>query len=353
MSVRVTNLSKQFAAGDVPAVKDVSFVAPTGGITTLLGPSGSGKTTVLRMIAGLEEPDAGSVMIGDRECTNVPVRSRGVGFVFQGYALFEHLNVRGNIAFGLSIQKLSRAEIDQRVHELLGLVQLEGLGDRMPSQLSGGQQQRVAFARALATKPAVLLLDEPFAALDTRVRIELRDWLRALNEKTHLTTIFVTHDQDEALELSQQVVVMKGGKLEQAGTPDQVYDHPASAFVASFIGSSNVLRGSVQNGKAAVGPLSRSAPVGTADGHEVHAFVRPHEVKLRAANTVDADLSHGVIEQLSRVGGTVRAKLKLPSGERILVQLPADELRTLAVGVGDRVVVDFGGARMFVGDYSI
>ena len=355
MSVTVKGLQKRFASGDLPAVKDVSFVAPGGAITSLLGPSGSGKTTVLRMIAGLEEPDAGSVAIEDRDCTRIPVQKRGVGFVFQGYALFEHLDVRGNIGFGLRLQKLPKGELEARVEELLALVQLGDLSRRLPSELSGGQRQRVAFARALATKPRVLLLDEPFGALDTRVRFELRDWLGELNQKTHVTTLLVTHDQDEALELSKLVIVMNEGKVEQAGAPNQVYDHPSSPFVASFIGNANILRGRILGGKAAMGSaMALNAPDGALDGAAVNAFVRPHEVKLaKPTDSGSGSLSLARIETILRIGANVRVNLRLPSDERMTVHLRVAELDQLGLGEGDRVLVDIGGAKVFMGDYSI
>ena len=354
MSVAVNGLKKRFAASDLPAVEGVSFVAPAGAITSLLGPSGSGKTTVLRMIAGLEEPDAGTVSIEGHDCTHTPVQRRGVGFVFQGYALFEHLDVRGNIGFGLKIQKAAKAIIDARVDELLLLVGLKDLGKRLPSQLSGGQRQRVAFARALATKPRVLLLDEPFGALDTRVRLELRDWLSELNAKTHVTTLLVTHDQDEALELSQQVIVMNEGKVAQAGAPNFIYDNPASAFIASFIGNANILKGQVHAGMTAVGSMSVATPLGASDGAAVNAFVRPNEVKLsRAGEGAGGSVSMARIEGVLRVGGNVRVNLRLPSDERMTVHLRMAELEALGVGEGDRVLVDIGSAKVFVGDYSI
>ena len=215
---------------------DVSFRAPTGGITTLLGPSGSGKSTVLRVVAGLEQPDAGQVMFGGEDVTQLPAQKRGLGFVFQSYALFKHMTVRKNIAFGLGVRKVGVEETRRKVEELLSLVQLDGLGDRYPAQLSGGQRQRVAFARALAIEPKVLLLDEPFGALDAQVRVELRDWLRAFNAQRHVTTLLVTHDQEEAVELSDHVVVMHEGRVAQAGTPREIYDRPATPFVAGVRG---------------------------------------------------------------------------------------------------------------------
>ncbi len=235
MSVRAEDLTKRFEEGGTPALHRVHFTAPAGAITTLLGPSGSGKTTALRIIAGLERPEQGRVFLHDVDVSNVPVQKRGVGVVFQGYALFPHMNVRKNIGFGLRMQGLANKAIDQRVDELLDLVQLTEFAHRFPEQLSGGQQQRVAFARALAPKPNVLLLDEPFAALDTQVRRELRSWLKALHDKTHITTILITHDQREALELSEHIVVMHEGVVVQAGSPREIREQPASPFVAAFI----------------------------------------------------------------------------------------------------------------------
>ncbi|MBX7100616.1 MAG: ABC transporter ATP-binding protein [Myxococcaceae bacterium] len=353
MSVTVEGLTKKFAPGGRPAVHQATFTAPSGAITTLLGPSGSGKTTVLRMIAGLEAADAGTVRLGALDCTRLPVRERGVGVVFQGYALFKHLSVRRNIAFGLEVRRRPKAEIDRRVEELLALVQLEALGDRLPDQLSGGQQQRVAFARALAIEPRVLLLDEPFGALDSRVRVELRTWLAELHRKTHLTTILVTHDQDEALELSQQVVVMNEGRIEQIGSPDEIYDRPATAFVAAFIGNANVLRGTVKEGQAALGAHALGALGSAPEGSAVQAFVRPDEVKLARADPDAPAMSLGLVEALTRIGGFVKVGLRLPSGERLTVELGKAEFEALSVSQGDRVLVDLGGAKIFVEDYSI
>ncbi len=253
MSLVVNNLTKRFTLRGTPAVADVSFAAPTGGITTLLGPSGSGKSTVLRMVAGLEQPDSGTVQFGERDFTTVPAQRRGIGFVFQSYALFKHMNVRKNIAFGLRVRKTAPEEVRARVDELLSLVQLDGLGERYPGQLSGGQRQRVAFARALAIAPQLLLLDEPFGALDAQVRLELREWLRRFHDQRHVTTLLVTHDQEEAMEVSDHVVVMHEGRVAQVGQPQEVYDRPATPFVASFVGGANVLRGHMRDGRASVG----------------------------------------------------------------------------------------------------
>jgi sulfate transport system ATP-binding protein len=236
MSLAVRDLSKRFAAAHTPAVDQVSFTAPSGAITALLGPSGSGKTTVLRLIAGLERADRGHILFGDQEVTHVPAQRRGVGLVFQGYALFQHMTARKNIAFGLEVQRWDKRDLDARVDELLDLVQLRHLANRYPEQLSGGQQQRVAFARALAVSPRVLLLDEPFGALDARVRRELVAWLGALHERVAVTTLLVTHDQEEAFELAERVVVMHEGRVVQEGSPAEICLRPSSPFVASFIG---------------------------------------------------------------------------------------------------------------------
>jgi sulfate transport system ATP-binding protein len=237
MSIIVEEARKQF--GDFVALDDVSLQVPDGSLTALLGPSGSGKSTLLRVIAGLEEPDSGRILILGEDATSVPAQHRGVGFVFQHYAAFKHMTVRNNIAFGLSIRKRSKKETAERVEELISLVHLEGFGDRYPSQLSGGQRQRMALARALAVEPKVLLLDEPFGALDANVRKELRLWLRRLHDDVHVTTIFVTHDQEEAMEVAGQIVVMNEGRIEQTGNPNDLYEHPKTEFVMSFIGPVN------------------------------------------------------------------------------------------------------------------
>ena len=270
----VEQLAKRFATHS-PAVANASFTAPAGGITTLLGPSGSGKTTVLRIIAGLETADAGRVRVGSADVTEVPVQKRGFGFVFQGFALFGHMTVADNIAFGLRTHRVPRAEANNRVAELLQLVQLEDYGQRYPAQLSGGQRQRVGLARALAPRPMVLLLDEPFGALDTRVRVELREWLRRLHEATHLTTILVTHDQEEALDLSDQLVIMDGGKIQQVGAPAEIYERPATPFVASFLGVANVLRGQVRAGRATMGRCPCKLPPTSATAHPCGSLFAP------------------------------------------------------------------------------
>jgi sulfate transport system ATP-binding protein len=318
----------------------------------LLGPSGAGKSTLLRLIAGLEVPNAGSVVIDGVDCTALPPQRRGIGVVFQSYALFRHMTVRENIRFALELRRQPRAEVDARVEEMLRLVQLEELGERHPGQLSGGQRQRVAFARALAIRPKLLLLDEPFGALDTRVRIELREWLQALHEQTGVTTLLVTHDQEEALEISQHVVVMQEGRVAQAGTPQDIYDRPASPFVASFVGGTTVLRGHVRSGRAEVGSLVVAAPESAQEGEAVRAFVRPHDIKLAKTANGTSDTT-GRVERLKSVGGYVKVLLKLPTGEEVAVEVPRSEFDALGVEEGDAVHADVRMAKVFVGDFSI
>ncbi|WP_224250108.1 sulfate/molybdate ABC transporter ATP-binding protein [Hyalangium gracile] len=364
MSVIVERLTKRFTTGGTPAVSDVSFRAPAGAITTLLGPSGAGKSTLLRLIAGLEFPDEGSIQIDGVDCTSLPVQKRGIGVVFQSYALFKHMTVRENIAFGLSVRRLPRAESEARVDEMLKLVQLEELGQRYPGQLSGGQRQRVAFARALAIRPKLLLLDEPFGALDTRVRVELREWLHELHVQTGVTTLLVTHDQEEALEISQHVVVMEEGRVAQAGSPADIYDRPATPFVASFVGGTSILKGHVREGRAELGSLIVAAPESAQEGQAVRAFVRPHDIKLAKkphGNTVNGvngthganGVSTGRVERLKPVGGHVKVLLKLPTGDTVTVEVPRNEFDQLGVVEGDSVHADVRTARVFVGDFSI
>jgi sulfate transport system ATP-binding protein len=335
----VEGLTKRFGRRAVAAVADVSFSVPTGTITTLLGPSGSGKSTVLRLIAGLEEPDAGRVLIAGVDGTRVPPQRRGVGFVFQSYALFPHMTVRRNIAFGLAVRGVPGSDARAQVDELLATVELEGYGERYPSELSGGQRQRVAFARALAVEPRILLLDEPFGALDAQVRLTLRDWLRRFHQERArssrhppVTTLLVTHDQEEAMDLSHTIVVMHEGKVVQVGAPQDVYDQPASPFVASFVGGANILE---------------------RDGGSSVAFVRPHEVKLSKPAVEDGALALARIERLSFLGAHVKVALRLPDGGTLSVELPPAEIEALGLREGDRVVADLQETRLFVGDYSI
>jgi sulfate transport system ATP-binding protein len=284
MGIAAHNIHKRF--GDFVALDDVNLDVESGQLTALLGPSGGGKSTLLRIIGGLEEADSGSVVIDGVEATGVPAQRRNVGFVFQHYAAFKHLSVYRNVAFGLEIRKRPKAEIRKRVHELLELVHLDQFADRLPSQLSGGQRQRMALARALAVEPKVLLLDEPFGALDAKVRKELRDWLRRLHDEVHVTTVFVTHDQDEALEVSDSLVVINNGRIEQVGSPNQLYDHPSNDFVMSFLG-----------------------PVTRLGGH----LVRPHDIEVLTSDSVGAVEAR--VTRLVRIGFEVRAELQAGDSE--------------------------------------
>jgi sulfate transport system ATP-binding protein len=303
MSIAVRNISKRFGA--FAALEDVSLDVATGSLTALLGPSGSGKSTLLRVIAGLETPDEGSVLIADEDVTEQAPQRRGVGFVFQHYAAFKHMTVADNVAFGLKIRKRPKEEIRARVHQLLALVQLEGLAKRYPAQLSGGQRQRMGLARALAVDPKVLLLDEPFGALDARVRKELRIWLRRLHDETHTTTVIVTHDQEEAMEVADQVVLMNAGRIEQTGGPSELYEQPANEFVMSF-----------------VGPVNRIG----------EAFVRPHDVELTLEP--NGTTREAMVERIVTLGFEIRVELVRDDGERITVQLSRDEARALELEQG-------------------
>lgn len=353
MSVKIEKLRKLFQAEGVPALDDVSLEAPTGKITALLGPSGAGKSTVLRLIAGLEQADGGAILVEGVNFLGVPVQKREVGFVFQSYALFDHLSVSDNIGFALSVRKTPKPQIDAKVKELLALIQLEDIGGRRPSQLSGGQRQRVAFARALAVQPKVLLLDEPFGALDAKVRVELRDWLRKFQRETKLTTVIVTHDQDEAFEVADHVVVMFNGKVVQQGAPTEIYDSPATADVAAFIGGASVLKGHVRSHMARVGELSVEAPSSAKEGAAVHVMVRPHDIRLAREEDHKAGFSLGKITTLRRIGGYVKLTVALPSDETITVEALKSEIEKLGISEGDRVLVDIKNANVFVDDYTI
>jgi sulfate transport system ATP-binding protein len=308
MAISVENVTKRF--GDFVALDDVSVDVPDGSLTALLGPSGGGKSTLLRVIAGLELPDAGVVRIAGEDVTLESVQRRDVGFVFQHYAAFKHLSVRDNIAFGLKIRKQNKAETRKTVDELLALVQLEGLADRYPDQLSGGQRQRMALARALAVQPRVLLLDEPFGALDVKVRADLRAWLLRLHEERPVTTIIVTHDREEAMELASQIVVINDGKIEQTGTPDELYDEPATNFVAGFVG-----------------------PVANFGGH----VVRPHD--LTVLDEPEPGTREAIVQRVSRVGFEVRVSLTLDDGDPVEVLLTRREADALEITDGDIVHV--------------
>ncbi len=301
MGIKVENVSKQF--GDFQALAPINLEIESGSLTALLGPSGSGKSTLLRVIAGLEQPDTGSIYISAREATHQKVQNRKVGFVFQHYALFKHLSIRKNIAFAMEIQKWPQERIKRRVEVLLDLVQLTGLGDRYPSQLSGGQRQRVALARALAIEPQVLLLDEPFGALDAQVRKDLRDWLRRLHDEVHVTTVFVTHDQEEAMEIADEIVVMNRGQVEQTGSPADVYENPATPFVMSFIGSVNVLSPESVGGFG--GEFNRG--FGRELGQKL--FLRPHDIEVLPA-AIDGSLP-ATVRKVIHLGWSIRVELAL------------------------------------------
>jgi sulfate transport system ATP-binding protein len=316
MSILVRNATRRF--GDFTALDDVSVEIPSGSLTALLGPSGSGKSTLLRVIAGLERPDAGSVEIDGRDATTLPPQRRGVGFVFQHYAAFKHMTVRENVAFGLKVARRPKAEIRARVDELLELVQLPGLADRYPAQLSGGQRQRMALARALAVEPQVLLLDEPFGALDARVRKELRAWLRHLHDEVHVTTVFVTHDQEEAMEVADRIVVMNHGRVEQVGGPRDLYEHPANAFVMGF-----------------VGPVTRLGEL----------FIRPHDIEVR--RQPNGTTSEAMVERLVHLGFEVRADLVLEDGQRLQAQLSREDAEQLELAKGQIVFVRPSRTRQF------
>ncbi|MFB2938457.1 sulfate/molybdate ABC transporter ATP-binding protein [Aerosakkonemataceae cyanobacterium BLCC-F154] len=338
MGIIVENVSKHY--GSFYAVDQVDLTIKSGSLVALLGPSGSGKSTLLRLIAGLETPDSGKIFITGKDATDTSVQDRNIGFVFQHYALFKHLTVRQNIAFGLDIRKAPKLKIKKRVEELLELVQLKGLGDRYPSQLSGGQRQRVALARALAVEPKVLLLDEPFGALDAKVRKDLRAWLRRLHDEVHVTTVFVTHDQEEAMEVSDEIVVMNKGKIEQTGTPAQIYDHPATPFVMSFIGPVNILPST-----------SRIFEGNGFESTQPEIFLRPHDIVVqREANgtTVAAR-----IDRLIHLGWEIQAELVLDDGQVLTAHLSRERFDELKLQPQERVFVKPKDARSFPLYYSI
>jgi sulfate transport system ATP-binding protein len=338
VSIVVKNLSKRF--GTFQAVDGVSFEVPAGQLVALLGPSGSGKSTILRIIAGLEPADSGDVELTGEDSTNVPTQRRGVGFVFQHYALFRHMTIRQNVAFGLEVQKPrpKDAEIRARVDELLKLVQLFGYADRYPSQLSGGQRQRVALARALAPRPKVLLLDEPFGALDAKVREELRTWLRKLHDEVHVTSLFVTHDQEEAFEVSDQVVVLNKGKVEQMGPPQELYEHPATPFVTEFLGAVNKLKVETVLGMDLGDEVPLPLDVPSPSGETPAVYVRPHDFDVtRERNGRPAWSAR--IRRMIPLGGLVRLDLTLMDGTTLNVQLTRERSLQLALADGDDVFV--------------
>lgn len=349
MSIEVKNINKRF--GDFVALDNVSLEFPTGELVALLGPSGCGKTTLLRIIAGLESADSGSVFLEGEDASQDHVRERQVGFVFQHYALFKHMTVFDNVAFGLRMkpkaQRPSESEIKKKVHELLNLVQLDWLADRYPPQLSGGQRQRIALARALAVEPRVLLLDEPFGALDAKVRKELRRWLRRLHDELHITSIFVTHDQEEALEVADRIVLMNQGHVEQLGAPQEVYEHPATPFVYNFLGAVNLFHGRVHDNHLhsgeAVLPLGKHD---VAHGAEALGFVRPHELEI----ITDSQSREGLVATVSRIlafGASIRVELEDSDGKHYEVEVTRPKLQELAISAGQQVRLKPAQVRVF------
>jgi sulfate transport system ATP-binding protein len=349
MGITVRHLQKRF--GSFAALDDVSLDFPAGELVALVGPSGCGKTTLLRVIAGLEHADAGQVVLHGQDVAIIGARERQVGFVFQHYALFRHMTVFENVAFGLRARprrtRPSEAQIRAKVHELLGLVQLDWLAQSYPAELSGGQRQRIALARALAVEPKVLLLDEPFGALDAKVRKELRAWLRRLHDELRISTIFVTHDQEEALDVADRIVVMNRGRVEQSGSPQAVYDHPANAFVCAFLGAANRLPGTVAAGGFVADGAAVPLAVAADFTGPAHAYVRPHDLVLEAA----ADgRQAGIAVDVRRVvplGATVRVELASRAGEVLEAQIERDTWRALALEAGDAAFAVPRAARVF------
>lgn len=336
MSIEAREITKKF--GSFVALDHVSLRVESGELVALLGPSGSGKTTLLRIIAGLEFPDSGSVHLEGQESTGRSVQDRGVGFVFQHYALFRHMSVYDNVAFGLTVkprrERLPEEKIRGRVHELLNLVQLDWLASHYPSQLSGGQRQRVALARALAVEPKVLLLDEPFGSLDAKVRVELRRWLRRLHDEIHVTSVFVTHDQEEALEVADRVVVMNAGRIMQEGSPDGVYHHPANAFVYGFLGNVNLFHARIEDGKAYIGEPVNGPPT-EVDGGPL-AYVRPHlmniEREARRSDSLPVRVKH-----INSAGPLVKVELETARGDSIHAEISHEQFQKLRLEKDDAV----------------
>lgn len=356
MSIQIQNVSKKF--GTFQALKDIHLEIPDGKLVALLGPSGSGKTTLLRIIAGLESADDGAILFDGEDLTDVHVKQRQVGFVFQHYALFKHMTVFENIAFGLRVRKRrdrpSSAEIKETVNELLSLVKLEGFAGRFPSQLSGGQRQRVALARALAVKPRILLLDEPFGALDAKVRKSLRRWLRKLHDEVHITSVFVTHDQEEALDVADQIVVMNEGEIEQLGTPDEVYDRPSSPFVYDFLGNVNLFQGRLNKGKLNVGHAEIEAPEHSeASNVDAVGYVRPHQLSIDRTKQSE-DSFPAIVKFWHSIGPVVFVELTLPDSEKqVEAELSKDEFAALNLKIGEVVYIRPREVRVFVQDFVI
>jgi sulfate transport system ATP-binding protein len=358
MSVEVKNVTKKF--GSFTALDNVSIKVESGELIALLGPSGSGKTTLLRTIAGLEFPDPGAaqILFYGEDVTAIPASERKAGFAFQHYALFRHMSVFENIAFGLRVRpketRPPEKEIRSRVEKLLKLIQLEPLAKRFPGQLSGGQRQRVALARALAVEPKVLLLDEPFGALDAKVRKELRRWLRQLHDEIHITTLFVTHDQEEALEVADRVAILRDGRIEQIGTPEEIYDHPASPFVYDFLGNVNLFSGRIKDGAVVISGTEIAAPE-TAGERDVDAiaFVRPHDVRI-TREAGGQKTFQAIILHCNAAGPVANLELeRLPDGGQFSAQLSKEEFQQLQPKAGEHVFVELKKVKIFSEDYSI
>ncbi len=355
MSIQVHEIEKRFGA--FTALDRVSLEFPSGELVALLGPSGCGKTTLLRIIAGLEVPDTGSVLFHGEDASRHDVRQRKVGFVFQHYALFRHMSVFDNVAFGLQVKpraiRPAADQIRRKVHELLELVQLDWLADRYPHQLSGGQRQRIALARALAVEPRVLLLDEPFGALDAKVRKELRRWLRRLHDELHITSIFVTHDQEEALEVADRVVLMNKGRVEQVGNPEEVYERPASPFVYGFLGTVNVFHGRASAGSLDLGPVTVDAPEHSdADDHPATVYARPHEIEIERFSPGQEGIP-AVLQRILVIGPTARLELERDDRAEIVeAEISADRVRSLNLRQGETLLIRPRKMQVFLGEKS-
>ena len=352
MSIGIENIRKSF--GSFVALQDINLQLPSGELTALLGPSGSGKTTLLRIIAGLEQADSGLIRFNDEDISQRHVAERGVGFVFQHYALFKHMTVFENVAYGLTVKpkkyRPAKAEIAKKVHNLLELVQLGWTADRYPAQLSGGQRQRIALARALAVEPKVLLLDEPFGALDAKVRAELRRWLRRLHDEIHVTSVFVTHDQEEALEVADRIVVMNKGRIEQQGTPEHVYDNPANPFVYEFLGNVNLFHARVKQGQSKIGNIALASPeYNNQDEQQGLAYVRPHEIDVFSAPQADAIKVK--LDLITIVGPVVRLEaLDESTGQLIHIELPKEQFKTLQLQQADTAWLLPRYSKVFLGE---
>jgi sulfate transport system ATP-binding protein len=352
MSIEINNISKNF--GKFQALNDISLKINTGELVALLGPSGCGKTTLLRIISGLEIQDKGSILFSGEEIKDKKIGERKVGFVFQHYALFKHMTVFENVAYGLNVQnrkiRHSKTEIREKVESLLSLVKLENLRDRYPSQLSGGQRQRIALARALAVEPKVLLLDEPFGALDAQVRKELRRWLRKLHDEMHITSVFVTHDQEEALEVSDRVVVMNNGSIEQYGTPEEVYNTPSTPFVYNFLGNVNLFHGRFENGKLFLGNKELEDKLDDMSGNrKANIYIRPHQFSITLIPNRDT-ISKGIVDHVNPAGSNVRVEVTDEFNHSILIELSMEKYRDLGIKRGDMVFLSIHDKAVFLTD---